>query len=296
MTPVRLSVKASPQRVDRATLDATWRLAGELGVFHAIWLNDHLTDLADDRSGPSLEALTLAGTLAHRVPGMWIGHGVLSNTFRHPAVLAKAATVLDQATGGRFILGLGAGWHEGEHRAFGIPLPPLRERIDRLESAVGVIRALFSPEAAAPPGVTRDDPFYPLREATNEPGPLRAGGPPIYLGGQGPRGLRLAAASADGWLLPGVNAGDAAYMREKVEALRRELDGAGRDQAAFTFVGQVAVGDDRAAAVESGLRLVDAGATELILQMRSALGPPELRAIASDVVPRLQERLAAVAR
>ena len=74
--------------------------------------------------------------LAHHVPGKWLGHAVLSATFRHPAVLAKAATVLDHATGGRFIVGLGAGWHEPEHTPFGIPLPPMPERFDRFESAV----------------------------------------------------------------------------------------------------------------------------------------------------------------
>ena len=73
---------------------------------------------------------------------------MLSNTFRHASVLAKQAAVLDNATGGRFILGIGAGWHEGEHEAFGIPLPPLRERFDRFESSLRVLRALFSDEAA----------------------------------------------------------------------------------------------------------------------------------------------------
>ena len=107
-------------------------------------------------------------TLVHRVPGKWVGHAVLSATFRHPAVLAKAATVMDHATGGRFILGLGAGWHEGEHLPFGIPMPPMPERFDRFESAVHVLRALWSDAAARPPGVTRPDPFYPLAEATNE--------------------------------------------------------------------------------------------------------------------------------
>ena len=106
----RIGFKAAPQEVDWATLDATWAAAGEYGVFDAAWLNDHLTDSGQEHGGKSIEGLTLAATLAYRVPSKWIGHSVLSNTFRHPAVLAKAATVLDQATGGRFIVGLGAGW------------------------------------------------------------------------------------------------------------------------------------------------------------------------------------------
>ena len=99
-------------------------------------MSDHLSDANQARGGPALEALTTAAALAHRVPGKWIGIAVLANTFRHPAIVAKAATVLDHATRGRFILGIGAGWHEGEHDAFGIPLPPIGERFDRYESAV----------------------------------------------------------------------------------------------------------------------------------------------------------------
>ena len=93
---------------------------------------------------------------------MRVGHAVLSNTFRHPAVLAKAATVLDHATGGRFVLGLGAGWHEVEHAHVRDP-PAADRRADRPRSSqrVEVITALFSPEAASPPGVTRDGSVLP---------------------------------------------------------------------------------------------------------------------------------------
>jgi alkanesulfonate monooxygenase SsuD/methylene tetrahydromethanopterin reductase-like flavin-dependent oxidoreductase (luciferase family) len=292
--PVRISFKTSPQRVDWATVDATWQLAGDLPIFEGAWLNDHLTDLADDRSGPSLEALTLAATLVHHVPGKWVGHGVLSNTFRHPAVLAKAATVLDQATRGRFIVGLGAGWHEGEHRAFGLPLPPIGERIDRLESAVEVLRALFGDAARTPPGVTRSDPFYPLHEATNEPPPVRPGGPPIYLGGQRRRGIALAARAADGWLLPGVNAGDAAYLADRRDALLRAMEEIGRDPATMAIVGQVNVGPsaaDRRAAVSEALELAHAGSTELVLSIVAAGGPDALRMAEREVAVPLRERL-----
>jgi alkanesulfonate monooxygenase SsuD/methylene tetrahydromethanopterin reductase-like flavin-dependent oxidoreductase (luciferase family) len=212
--------KTSPQNASVALLDELWSAAGELPVFAAGWLNDHLTDMTE-RRGPSLEALTLLATIVHRVPGAWVGHAVLSNTFRHPAVLAKAATVLDHATGGRFVLGLGAGWHEGEHRSLGVALPPVKERIDRFEAAVDVLHALFSPEAAEPPGVTRPDPHYPLEDATNEPPPLTPGGPPIFLGGQRRRGIALAGRAADGWLQPGDRAGDLEYFSAKRDELSR---------------------------------------------------------------------------
>ena len=174
--PGLLGFRTAPiasQGVDWRILDAIWAQGGALDVFSAGWMSDHLTDASIDRGGGAFESLTTAAALAHRVPGKWIGIAVLANTFRHPAVVAKSATVLDNATEGRFILGLGAGWHEGEHEAFGIPLPPMAERFARYESAVATLAALFSDEARAAPGVTRDDPYYPLREATIEPAPMR---------------------------------------------------------------------------------------------------------------------------
>ena len=156
---IRIGFKTSPQGVDWPTLDATWARAGELGVFDSGWLNDHLTNMDAADPGPSFESLTLLAALVHHVPGMTVGHAVLSNTFRHPVVLAKAATLLDHVSGGRFVLGLGAGWFEGEHEPFGLDLPPIGPRIDRLVSAVAVLEAMFSPAAATPPGINRPDPF-----------------------------------------------------------------------------------------------------------------------------------------
>ena len=224
MSHVLIGFKTSPQDVDWPTLDATWALAGELPVFESAWMNDHLSDPNLERYGSSWEPITLAAALARRVPGRWIGHAVLSNTFRHPAMLAKQATAMDLITGGRFILGLGAGWHEGEHDAFGIALPPIGERMSRLESAVRVIRALGSPEAASEPGVTLDDPYHPLRDALNLPPPMTPGGPPIWLGGQRPRGFRMAARLADGWVLAASPEIGVDQFRARRDAILVELD------------------------------------------------------------------------
>jgi alkanesulfonate monooxygenase SsuD/methylene tetrahydromethanopterin reductase-like flavin-dependent oxidoreductase (luciferase family) len=291
---VSIGFKAWPQGVDWATLDATWAAGGELDVFDAAWGNDHLTDPNLAHGGSSLEALTMIAALAHHVPGKWVGHTVLSNTFRHPAVLAKAATLLDQATGGRFILGLGAGWHEDEHAAYGIPLPPIGERISRLESAVHVIRALHSPAAASDTGVTLDDPFYPLRAAVNLPAPLTPGGPPIWLGGQKPRGLRMAAVLADGWPTPALPQPEAAYLTERRTAILREMEAIGRDPTGFAFGAQIATGLDarsRAAARELALTFVAAGATHLILGLPAHMGPEGLRAVAREVAEPIREAL-----
>ena len=291
---MRISFKTSPQRVDWATLDATWRMAGEQGGWDGAWMNDHLTDMDPATPGPSMEAVALLATLVHHVPGVRVGHAVLSNTFRHPAVLAKSATVLDHATDGRFVLGLGAGWFENEHIPFGIPLPPIGERIDRLISAVDVLQLLFSPEAATPGGVTRDDRFYPLAGATNMPGPLTPGGPPIFLGGQKPRGIRLAARRAQGWLLTGTEAGDAGYFAGKRAELLAAIEAEGRDPAGFEFVAQVHTGPaagDRARALDEARAMAGAGATEIVIGVPAGLGPAALEAAHREVLGPLRDEV-----
>src|SRR5450631_445463 len=164
--PVLIGIKTSPQAVDWPALDAGWARIGEHAVFDSVWMNDHITNINQPHAGASWEGLTALAALVHHVPGKWVGHGVLSLTFRHPAILAKAAAFMDNATGGRFILGLGAGWFEAEHGPFGIPFPAMPERFERFESGVRVICAMGSAEAATDAGVTRPDPFYPLAGAT----------------------------------------------------------------------------------------------------------------------------------
>lgn len=294
---VRIGFKTSPQDVDWATLDATWARAGELsaadqGGFDSGWLNDHLTNMDAASPGGSLEALTLLATLVHHVPGLTVGHAVLSNTFRHPVLLAKAAIVLDHATAGRFVLGLGAGWFEGEHEPFGIELPPIGRRIDRLVAAVATLQALFSPDAGAPPGVTRADPQYPLSGAVNAPPPRTSGGPPLYLGGQGPRGITLAARTAAGWLLPGTHAGNIEYFAAKRDELAAGLEAEGRDPAAFDIVGQVQTGATAATrheAVVAARGLIAAGATHIVFGMPAALGPAGLDQIARECLAPLRD-------
>jgi alkanesulfonate monooxygenase SsuD/methylene tetrahydromethanopterin reductase-like flavin-dependent oxidoreductase (luciferase family) len=275
-----------------ARIDETWALAGELPALSAGWMSDHLSDASRERNGPAFEALTMAAALARRVAGKWVGIAVLANTFRHPAVLAKSATVLDHVTGGRFILGLGAGWHEGEHDALGIPLPPLRERYDRFESALRVLTALFSDGAREAPGVTLDDAFFPLRGATNEPPPVHPGGPPIWLGGQKARGISLAVRYAQGWPMPGNRPGDVDYFAGKRDEIRRALEAAGRDPDAFSFAAQLSAGataESRRAALETCRSFVRAGATHVIIGVPASAAPAGLADMAREVAEPLIE-------
>ena len=282
--PLHIGIKTSPQGVDWPTLESVWARIGEQPAFESVWMNDHLTDIGAERAGASWEALTAMAALAHHVPGRWLGHAVLSATFRHPTVTAKAATVLDHVTGGRFILGLGAGWFEPEHTPFGIAFPPMPERFARFESAVRTVRALFSESAATDAGVTRADPFYPLAGATNDPPPVRPNGPPIWLGGQKRRGIALAAELADGWLLPAVlpdkSETDMTYFADRRDALLAAMAAIGRDPAGFALVAQVPAGrtaEQRRAALAAARQARRDGATHVIVGI-----PPDAGATAVD--------------
>jgi alkanesulfonate monooxygenase SsuD/methylene tetrahydromethanopterin reductase-like flavin-dependent oxidoreductase (luciferase family) len=278
--------------LDWSRLDATWAQAGEHDVFGAGWLSDHLSDASRERGGPAFEAFTTAAALAHRVPGKWIGIAVAANTFRHPALLAKEATMLDIVTRGRFILGLGAGWHVGEHEAFGIDLPEPKERFDRYESALRVLTAMFSDEARTSPGVTLDDPTHPLDRATNEPPPVSARGPQLWLGGQRRRGVELIARYATGWPMPGNRAGDVAYFSERRDAILRAIERAGRDAQAFTFAAQVdcgAVRQSRQRALAVAREMRHAGAGHVILGIPGASAPDALAPMADEVAEPLLE-------
>ena len=296
---VSIGIKTSPQDTDWATLDAVWARIGQYDVFASVWVNDHLTNARDPRGGASLEALTTLAALAHHVAGKRLGIAVLSATFRHPAVLAKELTVLDHVTGGRLIVGLGAGWHDPEHVPFGIPFPPIAERFDRFESALAVVRALFSDEARSLPGVTRSDPFVPLAGATNEPGTLTPGGPPIWLGGQRRRGIDLAARHAQGWitpfLLPGGQTDRLAYFIELRGKLLARMAEIGRDPAGFEFAIQVPAGTT-VEARQQGLRLaldsVAAGANHVVLAMPPELGPAGVDALVRELATPLREAIA----
>jgi F420-dependent oxidoreductase-like protein len=156
-------------------------------------VNDHLGPVGPTRDGSNLEALSSLSALAAVVPRIRLGTIVLSNTFRHPAVLAKMAAQIDIISGGRLVLGLGAGWHPGEHEAYGIPFPPMRERLERLDEACQVIRSLWTERRS-----TFDGRYYQLSDALLEPKPVQTPHPPLMIGGGGERvTLRLVAAHAD---------------------------------------------------------------------------------------------------
>lgn len=218
-------------------------VADEAG-FDSLWFDDHL--LADEGipSAPKLEGWTVAAAAAAITSRATIGHLVVANTFRHPGVLAKMAATLDHVSGGRAILGIGAGWFAEEHHAFGLDFGgSTGERIDRMGEAVGLIRRLLDGEV-----VTHDGRFYRLAEAVCAPLPIQR--PlPLLIGGSGPtKTLPLVARHADLW-----NAyGRAEVMRSNGERLSEACTAIGRDpgEVEWTVTLNVVVRGDRPSAEE----------------------------------------------
>ena len=201
---------------------------GEGSGFESLWVMDHFYQLPALGGGtqPMLEGYTLLGALAAVTTKARLGTLVTGVTYRNPAMLAKQVTTLDVISGGRAILGIGAAWHDTEHEAMGFDFPPVKERMDRLEEAVQICRAMFTQDTP-----TFDGRYYRVHEVHNVPRPIQAGGPPIMIGGSGEkRTLKLVAKYAD---LCNIS-GDAATVAHKLGVLREHRDAVGRDASEIT--------------------------------------------------------------
>jgi F420-dependent oxidoreductase-like protein len=169
-----------------------WQLFERLG-FDSAWDCDHFVQPSRP-DGPYLEAWTLLAALAACTERIRVGTLVSSNTFRHPALLAKQAVTVDHVSGGRLELGFGAGWYEPEHQMYGLAFPPRGELVDRFEEALQVVDSLLRNEFTSYEGT-----HYRLRDAAFRPGPVQRPRPPLTLGAHGPRMLRIVARYGDAW-------------------------------------------------------------------------------------------------
>ncbi len=203
-------------------------VAGEESGFRSLWVMDHFYQLPalGGADQPMLEAYTLLGALAARTTTATLGTLVTGVTYRNPALLAKTVTTLDVISKGRAVLGLGAAWHDLEHSGYGFDFPPAGERMDRLEEALQICRAMFERDH-----VTFDGAHYRADDARNLPRPVQPGGPKILVGGGGEkRTLKLVAQYADACNLHG----DPEMVRHKLDVLHRHCADVGRDPAAIT--------------------------------------------------------------
>jgi len=179
-------------------LEELWRAADGLG-FEAVWDYDHFYGPMDDRhTDPIYEGWTMLAAMAVVVRRARIGCLVSGVTFRNPAILAKMAVTVDHISGGRLNFGIGAGWHEEEHRGYGIEFPSPGVRVAMVDEALTVIRKLWTEES-----VTFHGRFFTLENALCEPKPLQHPHPPIVIGGTEPKMLGVIARHADIWNMPG---------------------------------------------------------------------------------------------
>lgn len=202
--------------------------AAEAAGFGLVTVMDHLYQIpgVGQEDEPMLEGWSTLAALARETSRVRLGTLVSGVTYRNPALLAKQATTLDTISGGRAMLGLGAAWNDVEHAGYGFDFPPLRERMDRLEEALAIARAMFTEDRPSFEGA-----YYRIDRALNVPRPVQPAGPPIMVGGGGEqRTLRIAARYADltHWFPLGMET-----LQRKTDLLVRYCEEIDRDPAAI---------------------------------------------------------------
>ncbi|MGI9607980.1 MAG: LLM class flavin-dependent oxidoreductase [Acidimicrobiales bacterium] len=262
MTEPRFSFKYWGQQTSWVDLEAVWRNADSGGFWDAAWLNDHLYPPRADRELPIFDAYALLAGCAAITNRLRFGVMVTANTFRHPAVLAKMAVTIDHMSNGRLELGVGAGWLESEHEAFGIPLPPLTERFDRLDETFTIIDGLLTNDT-----FSLDGPFHTIVGAEFMPKSIQKPRIPFVVGGAGPkRTLPLAAKWADQWNYPDFGASDALdVFSDRLALLRSLCAEIGRDPREIEISAQIRYPGDIAAAIDRITAYREAGATHMLV-------------------------------
>jgi F420-dependent oxidoreductase-like protein len=281
---MRFAIKTRPEHQSWALMRDVWLAADEMEIFESAWNWDHFYPLTGDLTGPNLEGWTMLAALAEATSRIRIGCQVSGMIYRHPAVLANMAATVDIISDGRLELGLGAGWNQLECDAYGIELPPVRERLDRFDEGVAAIAALLSQTVT-----TFGGRYVTLTDARCEPKPVQRPYPPIVIGGRGKtRTLRTAARWAQQW---NAITQDPADWLDLKQALTAHCADLGRDPAEITcsvnvrLDGSSAADLDAAAKTAAGYR--DAGADLAVVGLPLQAAP--------DVLEPLAARLAALA-
>jgi F420-dependent oxidoreductase-like protein len=218
--PIRFGIQTGQQNIEWDDMLALWQKADAWG-YDTLWNFDHFYPIFTNPEGPCLEGWTTLAALAQATKRARIGHLVNGNTYRNPCLTAKMAASLDHVSHGRLNLGIGAGWFEMEHTAFGIDFMTVPKRLQALDEACQIIRGMLTQERTTVHGK-----HYTVTDAMGLPRPVQQPHPPIMIGGTGEKVLlRIVAKHADMW-----NAsGPADFMEKKIAIIRQHADKLDRD-------------------------------------------------------------------
>ncbi|MFD2421534.1 LLM class F420-dependent oxidoreductase [Amycolatopsis pigmentata] len=277
---MRFGIKTRPEHTTWERMRDVWVAADDIELFDSAWNWDHFYPLSGDLAGPNLEGWTMLAAMAQATRRIRIGCQVGCMIYRHPAVLANMAATIDIIAQGRLDLGLGAGWYQHECDAYGIELPPLRERFDRFDEGLQVIISLLSK-----PTTTFEGTYYQLTEARCEPKPVQRPHPPIVIGGRGPkRTLRAVALWAQQW--NSINSSVAEWQALK-ETLLVRCDEVGRNPEEIICSVNVMIDPERGIgpAVEEVAGYREAGADLVIMNLPHRAEPSLLEPLAEALAP-----------
>jgi F420-dependent oxidoreductase-like protein len=257
-----------------------WLAADELG-FDTCWAHDHLLN-QNDTSTPEEEGWTILSALLAQTKRVKGGLLTGCNTFRHPAVVAKMATTVDRISGGRCIVGMGAGWMVDEHEQHGIELGTAGQRLRMLDEACQVMKALWTQERSTFAGQ-----YYQLNQAYHEPKPIQKPYPWLLIGGKGEKvTLRITATHADEWNFSG---GTVEEFAHKNKVLDEHCAAIGRDPATLARSAQFGppAWTDAESLAEQARAFAKAGATHLIFQSPKPFSGDAARWVWDEVVRRI---------
>ncbi|GLV56393.1 LLM class F420-dependent oxidoreductase [Dictyobacter sp. S3.2.2.5] len=281
MAHLSFGVKTAPQWTTYEDMLAIWQAADEEPLLEHAWLFDHFYPLTPDMSGPCLEGWSVLSAFAAVTKRIRLGLMVTGNTYRHPAVLANIAATVDVISKGRLDFGLGAGWNEYEHTAYGIPLYTVGERLRRLDEACEVIKRLWTEKQANFEGR-----YYQIKDAYCEPKPVQQPYPPFVIGGGGEKvTLRIAAKYASVWNMAGGSAED---FKRKNAILDEHCAAVGRNPAEIARSIQVPINPDNLAETRQNTQnYIEAGVNHIVLNIR----PPYPEGIVHRLVEEVVEPL-----
>lgn len=272
---MRFGLDVAQHQLTWQELLARVRFADQAG-FDGVWVFDHFTALYGDRDGPCLEGWTLLAALAASTERIRLGTLVTGMTHRPPAVLAAEAVTVDHVSGGRLELAVGAAWNEEEHRQLGITFPAVRERMERLEEGVQVLRLLMTEDHVSFRGR-----HLQLEDATYRPRPVQQPHPPIWIGASGRRyALPIVGRQADVWHSWGRD------LSAKWDVVRRAAEEVGRDPGAIVRASSLSLSEPWDEVRRAFDRHVGDGVSYLVVDWPSE-GRQRLESFVADVLPGL---------